>query len=59
MRFHEPREEVYFSYALDSEDEHGITSAETEIARSMCATVRDVVLRLHPELPYRTYVTVR
>ncbi|MET8217856.1 serine/threonine-protein kinase [Streptomyces hirsutus] len=59
VRFHESRGEVYFSYRLDSEDEHGIVSAETEIARSMCLTLRDVVLRLHPELPYRTYVTVR
>ncbi|MFI2373562.1 serine/threonine-protein kinase [Streptomyces sp. NPDC018964] len=59
VRFHESRGEVYFSYRLDSEDEHGIVYAETEIARSMCATLRDVVPRLHPELPYRTYVTVR
>ncbi|MGY3200455.1 serine/threonine-protein kinase [Streptomyces sp. TE5632] len=59
VRFHESRGEVYFSYQLDSENEHGIVSAETEIARSMCLTLRDVVLRLHPELPYRTYVTVR
>jgi hypothetical protein len=59
VRFHETRGEVYFSYRLDAADEHGIVSAETEIARSMCATLRDVVLRLHPGLPYRTYVTVR
>lgn len=59
VRFHEPRGEVYFSYQLDSEDEHGIVYAETEIARYLCLTLNDVVLRLHPDLPYRTYVTVR
>ncbi|MEV5365789.1 serine/threonine-protein kinase [Streptomyces cellulosae] len=59
VKFHSSRGEVYFSYRLDAEDEHGIVYAETEIARSMCLTLNDVVLRLHPELPYRTYVTVR
>ncbi len=59
VKFHSSRGEVYFSYRLNAEDEHGIVYAETEIARSMCLTLNDVVLRLHPELPYRTYVTVR
>jgi hypothetical protein len=59
VRFHESHGEVYFSYRLDAEDEHGIVYAETEIARSMCLTLRDVVLGLHPDLPYRAYVTVR
>ncbi|CAL9365215.1 serine/threonine-protein kinase [Streptomyces sp. enrichment culture] len=59
VKFHESRGEVYFSYRLDAEDEHGIVYAETEIARSMCLTLRDVVLGLHPDLPYRAYVTVR
>ncbi|MFC8373160.1 serine/threonine-protein kinase [Streptomyces sp. NPDC057239] len=59
VKFNLSRGEVYFSYRLDAEDEHGIVYAETEIARSMCLTLNDVVLRLHPELPYRTYVTVR
>ncbi|MFE2581901.1 hypothetical protein [Streptomyces sp. NPDC059378] len=46
------------AYQLTS-DEQGSIYAETEIARSMCLTVRDVVLRLHPDLPYRTYVMVK
>ncbi|MFH9863025.1 serine/threonine-protein kinase [Streptomyces sp. NPDC017202] len=58
VRFHESRREVYFSYSVTS-DEEGTAYAETEIARSMCLTLRDVVLRLHPDLPYRSYVTVR
>ncbi|MBL3664750.1 serine/threonine protein kinase [Streptomyces sp. M2CJ-2] len=58
VRFHESRREVYFSYRLAS-DEEGMAYAETEIARSMCLTLRDVVLRLHPDLPYRTYVMVK
>ncbi|MFC9952321.1 serine/threonine protein kinase, partial [Streptomyces prasinus] len=58
VRFHESRREVYFSYRLAS-DEEGMAYAETEIARMMCLTLRDLVLRLHPDLPYRSYVTVR
>ncbi|MER5832614.1 serine/threonine-protein kinase [Streptomyces sp. NPDC002130] len=58
VRFHESRREVYLSYRLTS-DEQGVIYAETEIARSMCLTLRDVVLRLHPDLPYRTYVMVK
>ncbi|MEE1941124.1 serine/threonine-protein kinase [Streptomyces sp. TRM 70361] len=58
VRFRASRGEVYFSYRLTS-DEQSMMIVETEIARSMCLTLRDVVLRLHPDLPYRTYVTVR
>ncbi|MFE7767029.1 serine/threonine-protein kinase [Streptomyces sp. NPDC057438] len=58
VTFHEARREVYFSYSLDS-DAHGTLIAETEIARAMCLSLRDVVLDVHPDLPYRTYVTVR
>ncbi|MFJ3334942.1 serine/threonine-protein kinase [Streptomyces sp. NPDC086766] len=58
VRFHQPRREVYLSYRLTS-DEQGAMYAETQIARSMCQTLRDVVLRVHPNLPYRTYVMVR
>ncbi|MGW2699911.1 serine/threonine protein kinase [Streptomyces sp. NPDC001340] len=58
VRFHKSRREVYLSYRLTS-DEQGSIYAETEIARSMCLTLRDVVLRLHPDLPYRTYVMVK
>ncbi|MFE1441877.1 serine/threonine-protein kinase [Streptomyces sp. NPDC058739] len=58
VRFHDSRGEVYLSYRLTS-DEQGTMYAETEIARSMCLTLRDVVLRLHPDLPYRTYVMVK
>ncbi|WP_129305431.1 serine/threonine-protein kinase [Streptomyces sp. L2] len=58
VRFHEARQEVYLSYTLSS-DEQGAMYAETEIARNMCLTARDVVLRLHPDLPYRRYVMVR
>lgn len=58
MRFHESRHEVYLSYRLSS-DEEGMLYAETQIAQSMCLTLRDVVLRLHPDLPYRTYVMVK
>ncbi|MEH0529847.1 serine/threonine-protein kinase [Streptomyces stelliscabiei] len=58
VTFHESRREVYFSYSLDT-DAHGTLIAETEIARAMCLSLRDVVLNVHPDLPYRTYVTVR
>jgi hypothetical protein len=58
VRFHESRREVYLSYRLTS-DEQGSMYAETEIAKSMCLTLRDLVLRLHPDLPYRTYVMVK
>ncbi|MGW1671312.1 serine/threonine protein kinase [Streptomyces sp. NPDC002324] len=58
VTFHESRREVYFSYSLDT-DQHGTLIAETEIARAMCLSLRDVVLDVHPDLPYRTYVTVR
>ncbi|MDW8806568.1 serine/threonine-protein kinase [Streptomyces scabiei] len=58
VTFHEARREVYFSYSLDT-DAHGTLIAETEIARAMCLSLRDVVLDVHPDLPYRTYVTVR
>ncbi|MGQ5634000.1 MULTISPECIES: serine/threonine-protein kinase [unclassified Streptomyces] len=58
VRFHPSRGEVYLSYRLAS-DASGTVFAETEIARNMCLTMRDVVLRLHPELAYRTYVMVR
>ncbi|MFJ9173873.1 serine/threonine-protein kinase [Streptomyces sp. NPDC102360] len=58
VKFHESRREVYFSYALDS-DEQAEMYAETEIAHLMCLTLRDVVLDAHPDLPYRTYVLVR
>jgi serine/threonine protein kinase len=58
VRFQTSRREVYLSYRLSS-DEQGTMYAETEVAGLMCETLRDVVLRLHPELPYRTYVLVR
>ncbi|MDX2763961.1 serine/threonine protein kinase [Streptomyces europaeiscabiei] len=58
VTFHESRREVYFSYSLDT-DAHGTLTAETEIARAMCLALRDAVLNVHPDLPYRTYVTVR
>ncbi|MFM9589352.1 serine/threonine-protein kinase [Streptomyces scabiei] len=58
VTFHEGRREVYFSYSLDT-DAHGTLIAETEIARAMCLSLRDAVLHVHPDLPYRTYVTVR
>ncbi|MEV8036273.1 serine/threonine-protein kinase [Streptomyces sp. NPDC086182] len=58
VRFHASRKEVYLSYRLSS-DEQGTMYAETKVAGSMCRTLRDVVLRLHPELPYRTYVMVK
>ncbi|GAQ60067.1 serine/threonine-protein kinase [Streptomyces scabiei] len=58
VTFHEARREVYFSYSLDT-DAHGTLIAETEIARAMCLSLRDAVLHVHPDLPYRTYVTVR
>ncbi|MFH9967335.1 serine/threonine-protein kinase [Streptomyces mirabilis] len=58
VRFHESRREVYLSYRLTS-DEQGAMYAETEIAQLMCLTLRDLVLRLHPDLPYRTYVMVK
>ncbi|GGW43927.1 hypothetical protein GCM10010503_20760 [Streptomyces lucensis JCM 4490] len=58
VRFHPSRREVYLSYRL-SADEQGTMYAETEIAKNMCLTVRDVVLRLHPDLTYRKYVLVK
>jgi hypothetical protein len=58
LRFHESRREVYFSYRLTS-DEEGMLYAETRIAGLLCESLRDVVLRLHPDLPYRTYVMVK
>ncbi|MBM7442779.1 serine/threonine-protein kinase [Streptomyces sp. HB132] len=58
VRFHASRREVYLSYRLAS-DEQGVMYAETEIAQVMCLTARDLVLRLHPDLPYRTYVMVK
>ncbi|PKT75017.1 serine/threonine protein kinase [Streptomyces populi] len=58
VRFHVSREEVYLSYRLSS-DEPGTVYAETEVADLMCRTLRDTVLRLHPDLPYRTYVMVK
>ncbi|WP_369198476.1 serine/threonine-protein kinase [Streptomyces djakartensis] len=58
VRFHASRREVYLSYRLSS-DEQGTLHAETEIAGSLCLTLQDVVLRQHPDLPYRTYVMVR
>ncbi|MFF8594298.1 serine/threonine-protein kinase [Streptomyces sp. NPDC015220] len=58
VRFHQSRREVYFSYRLAS-DEDGTMYAETQVAGLMCQTLRDVVLRLHPDLPYRTYVMVK
>ncbi|MFD7461019.1 MULTISPECIES: serine/threonine protein kinase [unclassified Streptomyces] len=58
VRFHESRREIYLSYTLTS-DEQGAMYAETEIARNMCLAVRDVALRLHPDLPYRKYVMVK
>ncbi|MEY2243879.1 serine/threonine-protein kinase [Streptomyces sp. BF23-18] len=58
VRFHASRGEVYLSYRLTS-DEAGTLYAETEVAGLMCRTLRDAVLRLHPELPYRAFVMVR
>ncbi|MGW3818382.1 serine/threonine protein kinase [Streptomyces sp. NPDC005046] len=58
VRFHASRREVYLSYRLSS-DEQGTMYAETEVAGLMCRTLRDVVLRLHPDLPYRSYVLVK
>jgi serine/threonine protein kinase len=58
VRFHPSRREVYLSYRLSS-DEQGVMYAETEVAGLMCRTLRDVVLGVHPGLPYRTYVLVR
>ncbi|MEU0430207.1 serine/threonine-protein kinase [Streptomyces sp. NPDC006290] len=58
VRFHASRGEVYLSYRLSS-DEQATMYAETKVAGLMCRTLRDVVLRLHPELPYRTYVMVK
>ncbi|MFH9011382.1 serine/threonine-protein kinase [Streptomyces sp. NPDC017943] len=57
VRFDASRREVYLSYRLSS-DEQGTLLAETEIAGSLCLTLRDVVLGQHPDLPYRTYVMV-
>lgn len=58
VRFQAARGEVYLSYRLSS-DEQGTLFAETEVAGSMCRTLRDVVLGLYPALPYRTYVMVK
>ncbi|WP_328444694.1 serine/threonine protein kinase [Streptomyces sp. NBC_00386] len=58
VRFHASRGEVYLSYRLAS-DEAGTLYAETEVAGLMCRTLRESVLRLHPELPYRAFVMVR
>ncbi|MEV6196265.1 protein kinase [Streptomyces sp. NPDC051920] len=58
VRFHAARGEVYLSYRLTS-DEPGTMYAETEVAGLMCRTLRDVVLRLHPDLPYHAFVTVK
>jgi serine/threonine protein kinase len=58
VRFHVSRGEVYLSYRLTS-DEQGTMYAETRVAGLLCRTLRDVVPRLHPELPYRTYVMVK
>ncbi|MET9390277.1 serine/threonine-protein kinase [Streptomyces sp. NPDC006624] len=58
VRFHPSRGEVYLSYTLAS-DEQGALYAETEIAGTMCLTLRDVVLRLHADLPYRKYILVK
>ncbi|MFE1291333.1 serine/threonine-protein kinase [Streptomyces sp. NPDC058751] len=58
VRFHAPRGEVYLSYGLTA-DEPGTMYAETEVAGLMCRTLRDVVLRLHPDLPYRSFVMVK
>ncbi|MFD9460840.1 serine/threonine protein kinase [Streptomyces sp. NPDC060027] len=58
VRFRASRREVYLSYRLSS-DEQGTMYAETQVAGLMCRTLRDVVLRLHPDLPYRTYVLVK
>ncbi|MFI2643965.1 serine/threonine protein kinase [Streptomyces sp. NPDC018610] len=59
VRFHESRREVYFSYRLTASDEDGTMYAETKIAGLMCASLRDVIPRLHPDLPYRKYVMVK
>ncbi|MFI9803209.1 serine/threonine-protein kinase [Streptomyces sp. NPDC052301] len=58
VRFAPSRREIYLSYRLTA-DEQGAMYAETEIAKNMCLTARDVVLRLHPDLPYRHYVLVK
>ncbi|MFE4696804.1 serine/threonine-protein kinase [Streptomyces sp. NPDC056738] len=58
VRFHASRGEVYLSYRLTS-DEPGTLYAETEVAALMCRTLRNVVVGLHPELPYRTFVMVK
>ncbi|MHB9857564.1 serine/threonine protein kinase [Streptomyces sp. YIM S03343] len=58
VRFHPSRREVYLSYRLTA-DEQTAMYAETTIAQDMCLSVRDVVLRLHPDLPYRKYVMVK
>lgn len=58
VRFHPSRKEVYLSYRLTAGEEDAMY-AETKIAQNMCLSVRDAVLRLHPDLPYRTYVMVK
>ncbi|MET8099839.1 serine/threonine-protein kinase [Streptomyces sp. NPDC005236] len=58
VRFHASRGEVYLSYRLTA-DEPGTMYAETEAAGLMCRTLREVVLRLHPDLPYRAFVLVK
>ncbi|MFK8910278.1 serine/threonine protein kinase [Streptomyces sp. YS-3] len=57
VTFHEPRKEVYLSYSLTGVEAVRLYT-ETEIASSICLTLRDVVRRLHPDLPYRKYVLV-
>ncbi|MET7762935.1 serine/threonine-protein kinase [Streptomyces sp. NPDC005393] len=57
VTFHEARKEVYLAYTLKG-DEAGRMYTETEVATAMCQTLQDVVIRLHPDLPYRTYVMV-
>jgi eukaryotic-like serine/threonine-protein kinase len=58
VRFDASRREIYLSYHL-SADEQDAMYAETQIAEAMCLSARDVVLRLHPSLPYRKYVMVK
>lgn len=57
VTFHQPRKEVYLAYTL-SGDEAGRMYTETQLASAMCLALRDVVVRLHPDLPYRKYVMV-
>ncbi|MEU5436131.1 protein kinase [Streptomyces sp. NPDC020719] len=57
VTFHESRKEVYLSYSLTGAEAERLYT-ETEIASSTCVTLRDAIRRLHPDLPYRTYVLV-